>query len=313
MLSLIASKLKSTSVRGFYLLYSMKLEHFTYEIEQQVEAAIREDITDPRGIIPSGDHSSMACLPVRRNGSAHLLVKSDGILSGVAVAEIVCQKIDPKLRMEIKIDDGAVIRRGDVAFLLHGDERSILQAERLVLNYMQRMSGIATLTRQYVTAIEGTHTKVLDTRKTTPGLRAFEKWAVRTGGGHNHRFGLYDMIMLKDNHIDYCGGIRQAILAVQKYQLERGLNLQVEIETRSLADVQEVMDTGRVDRIMFDNFTVEQVAEALAIVGYKYETEVSGGITLDTIRAYAETGPDYISVGALTHSSMSLDLSLKKI
>ena len=285
MLSLIASKLKSTSVRGFYLLYIMKLEHFTYEIEQQVEAAIREDITDPRGIIPSGDHSSMACLPVRRNGSAHLLVKSDGILSGVAVAEIVCQKIDPKLRMEIKIDDGAVIRRGDVAFLLHGDERSILQAERLVLNYMQRMSGIATLTRQYVTAIEGTHTKVLDTRKT----------------------------MLKDNHIDYCGGIRQAILAVQKYQLERGLNLQVEIETRSLADVQEVMDTGRVDRIMFDNFTVEQVAEALAIVGYKYETEVSGGITLDTIRAYAETGPDYISVGALTHSSMSLDLSLKKI
>ena len=291
----------------------MKLEDFTDEIEQQIEAAIREDITDPRGIIPPGDHTSMACLPVRRNGSAHLLVKSDGILSGVAVAEIVCQKVDPALRMDIRIDDGAGVRRGDVAFLLHGDERSILQAERLILNYMQRMSGIATLTRQYVTAIEGTHTKVLDTRKTTPGLRAFEKWAVRTGGGHNHRFGLYDMIMIKDNHIDYCGGIAAAILAVQKYQLERGLNLQVEVETRTLDDVREVMDTGRVDRIMFDNFTVGQVDEALQMVGYKYETEVSGGITLDTIRAYAEVGPDYISVGALTHSSKSLDLSLKKV
>jgi nicotinate-nucleotide pyrophosphorylase (carboxylating) len=230
----------------------------------------------------------------------------------VAVAEIVCQKVDPSLRMEILLDDGAIVHRGDVAFLVHGDERSILQAERLILNYMQRMSGIATLTRRYVDTIAGTRSKVLDTRKTTPGLRAIEKWAVRTGGGHNHRFGLYDMIMLKDNHIDYCGGITQAVLAVKKYQAERGLNLRVEVETRTLDDVREALEVGHVDRIMFDNYTVEQVAAGLALVDGRYETEVSGGITLDTIRAYAETGPDYISVGTLTHSSMSLDLSLKK-
>jgi nicotinate-nucleotide pyrophosphorylase (carboxylating) len=290
----------------------MRLEDFIYEIEQQVESAIREDITDPCGIIPSGDHSALACLPERRDGSARLLVKGDGILAGVAVAEIVCQKVDPSLRMEILLDDGAIVHRGDVAFLVHGDERSILQAERLILNYMQRMSGIATLTRRYVDTIAGTRSKVLDTRKTTPGLRAIEKWAVRTGGGHNHRFGLYDMIMLKDNHIDYCGGITQAVLAVKKYQAERGLNLRVEVETRTLDDVREALEVGHVDRIMFDNYTVEQVAAGLALVDGRYETEVSGGITLDTIRAYAETGPDYISVGTLTHSSMSLDLSLKK-
>lgn len=291
----------------------MKLEDFTYEIEHFVERAIREDITDPTGRIPVGDHSAFACLPEHRNGSAKLLVKSEGILSGVAVAEIVCLKIDPKLRIELYIEDGTAVRPGDVAFHLHGNERSILQAERLILNFMQRMSGIATNTRRYVDAVAGTRAKILDTRKTTPGLRAFEKWAVRTGGGHNHRFGLYDMIMLKDNHIDYCGGIRPAILAVQKYQNEKGLALKVEVETRTLDDVREVLDTGLIDRIMFDNFTVEQVIEGLALVGGKYETEVSGGITLDTIRRYAEAGPDYISVGALTHSSVSLDMSLKKI
>ena len=291
----------------------MKLGDFTYEIEHFVERAIREDITDPTGRIPVGDHSALACLPEHRNGSARLLVKSEGILSGVAVAEIVCMKIDPKLRIELFIEDGVVVKPGDVAFHLHGNERSILQAERLILNFMQRMSGIATNTRRYVDAVAGTRTKVLDTRKTTPGLRAFEKWAVRTGGGHNHRFGLYDMIMLKDNHIDYCGGIRPAILAVQKYQESKGLKLKVEVETRTLDDVREVLDTGYVDRIMFDNFTVDQVIDGLALVQGKYETEVSGGITLDTIRLYAEAGPDYISVGALTHSSVSLDLSLKKI
>ena len=291
----------------------MKLGDFTYEIEHFVERAIREDITDPTGRIPVGDHSALACLPEHRNGSAKLLVKSEGILSGVAVAEIVCQKIDPKLRIELFIEDGASVKPRDVAFHLHGNERSILQAERLILNFMQRMSGIATNTRRYVDAVAGTRAKVLDTRKTTPGLRAFEKWAVRTGGGHNHRFGLYDMIMLKDNHIDYCGGIRPAILAVQKYQEAKGLKLKVEVETRTLDDVREVLDTGHVDLIMFDNFTVDQVIVGLALVEGKYETEVSGGITLDTIRPYAEAGPDYISVGALTHSSASLDLSLKKI
>ena len=291
----------------------MKLTDFTYEIERFVEAAIHEDITDPTGRIPAGDHTSLACLPHRRNGSARLLVKSEGILSGVAVAEIVCQRIDPALRMELLLEDGAAIKHGDVAFLLHGDERSILQAERLILNFMQRMSGIATLTRRYVNAVAGTRTRILDTRKTTPGLRAFEKWAVRTGGGHNYRFGLYDMIMLKDNHIDYCGGIKQAILAVKQYQEKHGLKLRVTVETRSRADIEEVLTVGHVDRIMFDNFSVDQVAEGLAIVGGKYETEVSGGITLDNVRPYAEAGPDYISVGALTHSSMSLDLSLKKI
>jgi len=291
----------------------MKLTDFTYEIEQFVEYAIREDITDPTGRIPPGDHSAQACLPAHRDGSARLLVKSDGILSGVAVAEIVCRKIDPDLEMELLMDDGAKIRKGDVAFLVHGNERSILQAERLILNFMQRMSGIATHTRQYVDTIAGTRAKILDTRKTTPGLRPFEKWAVRTGGGHNHRFGLYDMIMLKDNHIDFCGGIRPAILAVKQYQEQQGLKLRVEIETRTLDDIRQVLDTGHVDRIMFDNFTVDQVAAGMALVGRQYETEVSGGITLDTIRPYAEAGPDYISVGALTHSSASLDLSLKKV
>jgi nicotinate-nucleotide pyrophosphorylase (carboxylating) len=283
------------------------------EIERLIDLAIAEDITDPSGAIPTGDHSTLACLPAGRQGSAKLLVKSDGILSGVAVADMVCRRVDPELRMEVFMADGAAMRRGDVAFHLHGVERSILQAERLILNFMQRMSGIATLTHLYVDAIAGTRTRVLDTRKTTPGLRAVEKWAVRTGGGHNHRFGLYDMIMLKDNHIDFCGGIRPAILAVKQYQEVQGLNLQVEIETRTLADIREVLETGHVDRIMLDNFTVEQVAEGLAMVGGRFETEVSGGITLDTIRAYAEAGPDYISVGALTHSSLSLDLSLKKI
>ena len=282
-------------------------------MDQFIEYAIREDICDPSGRIPEGDHSALACCPERRSGSAKLLVKADGILSGVGVAEIVCHKVDPSLRMEIFMQDGAKMKKGDIAFHVHGDERSILQAERLILNFMQRMSGIATNTRRYVDAIAGTRTKVLDTRKTTPGLRAFEKWAVRTGGGHNHRFGLYDMIMLKDNHIDFRGGIRPAILAVKEYQEKNKLSLRVEVETRTLDDIREVLDTGHVDRIMFDNFSPELVAQGMKLVDGKYETEVSGGITLETIRAYAEAGPDYISVGALTHSSLSVDLSLKKI
>jgi nicotinate-nucleotide pyrophosphorylase (carboxylating) len=283
------------------------------EIEVLIDLAIQEDTTDPAGKIPEGDHSARACFPAPKLGSAKLLVKAEGILSGVGVAEIVCRKIDPALRLEIFMQDGEVMKKGDVAFHLHGDERSILQAERLILNFMQRMSGIATNTHIYVDAVKGTRTKILDTRKTTPGLRAFEKWAVRIGGGYNHRFGLYDMIMLKDNHIDFCGGIKAAILAVKKYQEEKGLHLTVEIETRSLADIMEVLEVGEVDRIMFDNFSPEMVAKGLELVAGKYETEVSGGIKIDTIRAYAEAGPDYISVGALTHSSVSLDLSLKKI
>ena len=283
------------------------------EMEALVENAIKEDITDPSGLIPRGDHSALACFPTPKAGSAKLLVKADGILSGVGVAEMVCRKIDPAMRMELFMQDGEAMKKGDVAFHVHGDERSILQAERLILNFMQRMSGIATNTAKYVEAIKGTRSKVLDTRKTTPGLRAFEKWAVRTGGGHNHRFGLYDMIMLKDNHIDFCGGIRQAILAVKEYQVAKGLNLQVEVETRSLDDIQIVLETGHVTRIMFDNFSPELVSKGMELVAGKYETEVSGGITLETIKAYAEAGPDYISVGALTHSSVSLDLSLKKI
>lgn len=298
---------------AFYFLCSMEITDLITEMEQFIELAIREDICDPRGLIPTGDHSALACFPQPKAGSAKLLVKADGILAGVEVAEMVCRAVDPSLRMEVFMQDGAVMRRGDVAFHVHGDERSILQAERLILNFMQRMSGIATNTRRYADAVAGTRTRVLDTRKTTPGLRAFEKWAVKTGGGYNHRFGLYDMIMLKDNHIDFCGGIKQAILAVKAYQETKGLNLKVEVETRTLEDIKIVLETGHVDRVMFDNFSPEMVAQAMEMVRGRFETEVSGGVTLETIRSYAEAGPDYISVGALTHSSLSLDLSLKKI
>ncbi len=297
----------------FSFFYSMNIQDFIKSIEHQISHAIKEDTVDPTGLIPPGDHSALACLPAVKSGSAKLLVKADGILAGVEMAKMICAQIDPDLSLELFMADGDVMKKGDIAFHLHGCDRSILQVERLILNFMQRMSGIATNTCRYVDAVSGTRTKVLDTRKTTPGLRAVEKWAVTIGGGHNHRFGLYDMIMLKDNHIDFCGGIRPAIQAVVKYQQERGLGLRVEVETRSLDDIKIVLDTGHVDRIMFDNFTVEQVQRAVEMVGASCETEVSGGITLDTIRSYAEAGPDFISVGALTHSSLSLDLSLKTI
>ncbi|MCW3126669.1 MAG: nicotinate-nucleotide pyrophosphorylase, partial [Bacteroidetes bacterium] len=251
--------------------------------------------------------------PERKAAAAKLLVKADGILAGVEVAELVAHKIDTRLSLQVFMEDGAAMKAGDIAFHLHGDEKAILRAERLILNFMQRMSGIATNTARYVKAVEGTKTKILDTRKTTPGLRAFEKWAVQIGGGVNHRVGLYDMIMLKDNHIDFCGGIKPAILAVKKYREEKGLDLKVEVETRSLEDVQTVLETGFVNRIMFDNFSVENVYKGVEMVKNRYETEVSGGITLDTIGNYAQAGPDFISVGALTHSSISLDLSLKSL
>ncbi|MBS1594917.1 MAG: carboxylating nicotinate-nucleotide diphosphorylase [Bacteroidetes bacterium] len=289
----------------------MNVSHYRSQIDHIIDLAIAEDIKDPINVIPKGDHSALACFPQGRQTRAKLICKAEGILAGVAVAEIVAHKIDPRLRFEIFMYDCAVMQKGDIAFHLYGEEKSILQAERLILNFMQRMSGIATNTARYVKAVEGTGTRILDTRKTTPGLRAFEKWAVQIGGGVNYRFGLYDMIMLKDNHVDFCGGISQAILATKKYKEDKGLDLRVTIETRTLDEVKQVLNTGHVHRIMFDNFTPDMVSQAVELVAHRYETEVSGGINLDNIRSYAKARPDFISVGALTHSSLSLDLSLK--
>lgn len=282
-------------------------------VDKYLLLALEEDACDPTGKILVGDHSTLSSIPAEKSGSAKLLVKADGVLAGVELAEIICGLVDKDIRFEQKMNDGDSMKKGDIAFLLHGRDRSILTAERIILNCMQRMSGIATTTKQYVDLIAGTKAKVLDTRKTTPNFRVFEKMAVRIGGGHNHRFGLYDMIMLKDNHIDFCGGIKKAILAVKSYQEENGLQLPVEVETRSLLDIQEVIDTGFATRIMFDNFSVENTYKAVELVNGKFETESSGGINLSTIKGYAETGVDFISVGALTHSSISLDLSLKAI
>ena len=269
-----------------------------------IDAAIEEDIRE-------GDHTSLATIPREQTGRAHLLVKEPGILAGVDLANEIFFRIDPELKLDIHLTDGAEVMPGDIAFHVSGSTRSILLAERLVLNLMQRMSGIATTTNKYVKAVEGTGTKVLDTRKTTPLLRQFEKWAVRIGGGTNHRFGLYDMIMIKDNHITSSGGVQQAIESVVAYQEKKGLKLKVEIEAASLEEVQTILNIGQVDRIMLDNFTPEGAAEAVKLIAGRYETEISGGITLDTIRDYAQAGADYISVGALTHSVKSLDLSLK--
>jgi len=282
-------------------------------VDKYILLALEEDACDPTGKILVGDHSTLASIPAEKAGSAKLLVKADGVLAGVELAEIICGLVDKDIRFEQKMNDGDSMKKGDIAFFLHGRDRSILTAERIILNCMQRMSGIATTTKQYVDLIAGTKAKVLDTRKTTPNFRVFEKMAVRIGGGHNHRFGLYDMIMLKDNHIDFCGGIKKAILAVKNYQEENGLHLPVEVETRSLQDIQEVLETGFATRIMFDNFSVDNTYKAVELVNGKFETESSGGINLSTIKGYAETGVDFISVGALTHSSISLDLSLKAI
>lgn len=240
-----------------------------------------------------------------------LLVKEDGIIAGIEVAKEVLAIIDPEIKMEQLLHDGDSVRKGDIAFILTGSVQSMLTAERTVLNFMQRMSGIATETNRYVKMVEGTKTTILDTRKTTPNMRYFEKYAVKVGGAENHRFGLFDMIMLKDNHIDFAGGIEQAIDRTHNYLKEKNLNLKIEIETRNLDDVRRVMAHGGVDRIMLDNFTPDLIREALKIIDGKYETEASGGITDQTLRQYAETGVDYISVGALTHHIKSLDLSLK--
>ena len=282
-------------------------------IENYIKLAIAEDQQDPLNIIPKGDHSALSCISPNKVGKAKLLVKSNGILAGVELAKIIAQHIDPQLSIETLMSDGNSMKHGDIAFYLYGPEISILGAERIILNCMQRMSGIATLTNVYAKAIAHTAAKILDTRKTTPNFRTFEKWAVRIGGGANHRFGLYDMIMLKDNHIDFCGGIKKAIMATKAYQQKLGTNLRVEVEARNLNDVEIILQTGHCDRVMFDNFSVENTKLAVALVNKKIKTESSGGITLDTIKEYAETGVDFISVGALTHSYQSLDLSLKAV
>lgn len=275
-------------------------------IEEIIENALREDIG-------SGDHSTLSCVPENAKGTAKLLIKDEGILAGVELAQKIFHHFDPNLKMEVFIKDGTPVKFGDIAFTVTGSSRSILTTERLVLNFMQRMSGIATKTNSIVKIIEGTNTKLLDTRKTTPGIRYMEKWAVKIGGGENHRFALYDMIMLKDNHVDYAGGIKQAIERANNYIKENNLDLKIEIEVRNEDELKQVLETGNVDRIMLDNFTPERIKAVLPTIPSKYETEASGGITLETIRGFAETGVQFISVGALTHSAKSLDMSLKAV
>lgn len=273
-------------------------------IEEIIDKALAEDI----GI---GDHTSLSTIPKGATGKAKLLVKEDGILSGMEVAEQIFRKTDKQIVFLPLLNDGDKIHKGDIAFTVEGPSASILMAERLVLNFMQRMSGIATSTALYVNELSGLKAKVLDTRKTTPLLRELEKMAVRHGGGHNHRFGLYDMIMIKDNHVDFAGGITKAIDAANNYLKNNLLNLQIEIEVRSFDELQQVLDKGGVNRIMLDNFKPENLKRAVEIINGRFETEASGGITLNTIRGYAVTGVDFISVGALTHHIKSLDLSLK--
>lgn len=263
--------------------------------------------------IGSGDHSSLASIPAGTQGKARLLLKEDGIVAGLDLAVAIFSAVDKDLIVELFLKDGDQIKKGDVGLLVQGSVHSILKAERLVLNCMQRLSGIATTTAQIVALVAGTNTKILDTRKTTPGLRFLEKWAVTVGGGHNHRIGLYDMVMLKDNHVDYAGGITAAITRTRKYLEQNNLNLKIEVETRNLDEVKEVLQVGGVDRVMFDNFSPQVMKEAVALVNKRFETEASGGITIETVRQYAETGVDFISIGALTHSVKSLDISLKEV
>jgi len=275
-------------------------------IDEIIDNALREDIGD-------GDHSSLSCVPLTAIGHAKLLIKDNGILAGVELAERIFKRYDPSLVVTILLNDGVEVKKGDIALEVSGSSRSILATERLVLNFMQRMSGIATQTNKIVKLLEGCSTKLLDTRKTTPGIRYMEKWAVRIGGGYNHRFALYDMIMLKDNHIDYAGGIPQAILRTNEYLKSTGKVLKIEVEVRNEDELKQVLETGNVDRIMLDNFTPERIRAVLPSIPSFYETEASGGITIESIREFAETGVDYISVGALTHSFTSLDMSLKAV
>ena len=272
--------------------------------DKLLELAFAEDIGD-------GDHTTLCCIPADAMGKSHLLVKEEGILAGVEMARKVFNKFDPTMKMTVLIEDGAHVKPGDIAFVVEGKVRSLLQTERLMLNIMQRMSGIATMTHRYVERVKGTGCHILDTRKTTPGMRILEKQAVKIGGGMNHRIGLFDMILLKDNHIDFAGGIANAINRCHEYLKEKDLDLKIEIEVRDFNELQQVLDQGGVDRIMLDNFTPADTKKAVDIINHRYEVESSGGITYDTIRDYAEQGVDFISVGALTHSVKGLDLSFK--
>ena len=282
------------------------IKYLKMKIDEIIEKALSEDIGD-------GDHTSLSTIPKAAKGKAMLLIKEDGILAGMKIAEKVFKKVDDSIIFNALLKDGAKVKNGDVAFIVEGSSISILSAERLALNFMQRMSGIATATKKIVDKLQNLNTKVIDTRKTTPNMRILEKEAVVIGGGKNHRMGLYDMIMIKDNHVDFAGGIAKAIQSTKKYLKKKNINLKIEIEVRNFDELNEVLKTGYVDRIMLDNFTVVEMKKAIEIIDKRYETEASGGITIDTIRKYAETGVDYISVGALTHQIKSIDMSMKAI
>ena len=274
-------------------------------IDELLDLAFAEDIGD-------GDHTTLCCIPEDEMGKSHLLVKEEGILAGVEIALKVFKKFDPELKVEVFINDGAHVKPGDIAFVVEGRVRSLLQTERLMLNIMQRMSGIATTTAKYMAELKGLKTKVLDTRKTTPGMRMLEKEAVRIGGGMNHRIGLFDMILLKDNHVDFAGGIKNAITKAQQYIVDNKKDgMKIEIEVRNFDELQQVLEIGGVDRIMLDNFNIENTKKAVEMIAGRFETESSGGITFSTLRVYGECGVDYISVGALTHSVKGLDMSFK--
>lgn len=273
-------------------------------VDKLIDLSFAEDIGD-------GDHTTLCCIPEEARGKSRMIIKEEGILAGVKIAEEVFNKFDSTLKVEILINDGTKVKPGDVAMVVEGSVRSLLQTERLMLNIVQRMSGIATITHKYMELLKGTKAKVLDTRKTTPGMRILEKMAVKIGGGENHRIGLFDMILLKDNHVDFAGGISNAIDRCHEYLEAKSKDLKIEIEVRSIDELNQVLEHGGVNRIMLDNFSVENTRMAVDLIGGKYEIESSGGITLDTIRSYAECGVDYISVGALTHSVKSLDISFK--
>ena len=275
------------------------------ELEDRlIDLAFAEDIGD-------GDHTTLCCIPDDATGKSHLLIKEDGILAGIEVAKRVFARFDSTLKVDVLIGDGTKVKKGDIAMVVSGKTRSLLQTERLMLNILQRMSGIATMTNKYVELLKGTNTRVLDTRKTTPGMRILEKQAVKIGGGVNHRIGLFDMILLKDNHVDFAGGIKNAIDRCHDYLSEKSLNLKIEIEVRNFDELQQVLDRGGVDRIMLDNFSIENTKKAVCMIAGRYEVESSGGITFETIRGYAECGVDFVSVGALTHSVKCLDISFK--
>ena len=273
-------------------------------IDELIALSFAEDIGD-------GDHTTLSCIPADAMGKQRLIIKEEGILAGVEMARRIFHRFDPEMKMEVYINDGAHVKPGDVAFVVEGKVQSLLQTERLMLNVMQRMSGIATITGEYVKLLEGTKCRVLDTRKTTPGMRIMEKDAVRIGGGCNHRIGLFDMILLKDNHVDFAGGIPQAVTRAQEYCKAKGKDLKIEVEVRNLDELNQVLALDGICRVMLDNFSVENTRKAVEIVGGRIEVESSGGITFDTIRSYAECGVDYVSVGALTHSVKSLDMSFK--